>query len=340
MRPDPTPPPGIDPAGRARVEWLDAEAMAVLAVAYRLRPATVGDLAERLDPAERRRLTDTLGVLADVGLVACPTPHDPDAPLTLTSPYAGFVALSEARMRAMLADTHRAIAMMTALPTLIREWDLGEAPTGGSWPLAATVVHGAGDRLGGIWQDHFAEERPREPCWVLPEVAHGAALADAAVASGASLAGARFLIRPTQTGLGEAKHLLAVADARGGQVRLLEDLPGWLYADRAGPMAATPVNWGEAAPTSVLFMRTPPVVAALGLLFDALWQQAKPLHREPLAWTAILDLLADGLADAEIAAILGVDVRTVRRRVSDAMDHYGAGSRFTLGAAWATNRPT
>jgi hypothetical protein len=319
--------------------WLDAEAMAVLAVAYRVRPATVEDLARLLDPQVARQLTDTLRTLDEAGLVSCATPADPAAALTLTSPYAGFVAISEARMRAMAADTQSMVAAMQALPTLIREWDLGEAPDDQPWPLAATVVHGGGDRFRQVWRDHLVQENPREPAWMLPDVTHGAALADASSGLGFHAPAARFLIRPTQASTPDAHRLISCVDECGGQIRLLDDLPSLLYVNSAGPSCATPVNWGEDAPASLLFMRTPPVVDALSLLFETLWQRAKPYHDEPLAWAAILDLLADGLSDGQIATSLGVDVRTVRRRVSDAMDYYGTSSRFTLGAAWATNRP-
>ena len=47
-------------------------------------------------------------------------------------------------------------------------------------------------------------------------------------------------------------------------------------------------------------------------------------------------LAARGMSDREIARVLDCSLRTVTRRFSDAMTHYGARSRFHLGFAIAT----
>jgi DNA-binding NarL/FixJ family response regulator len=46
-------------------------------------------------------------------------------------------------------------------------------------------------------------------------------------------------------------------------------------------------------------------------------------------------MLALGMSDHAIATAQGTSVRTVQRRVSDAMAHYRVSSRFELGVAWA-----
>jgi DNA-binding NarL/FixJ family response regulator len=58
------------------------------------------------------------------------------------------------------------------------------------------------------------------------------------------------------------------------------------------------------------------------------------------SWGPVLALLARGRTDQQIAGQLGIGVRTVRRRIAEAMDEYGVRSRFELGAAWAAgSRP-
>ena len=53
---------------------------------------------------------------------------------------------------------------------------------------------------------------------------------------------------------------------------------------------------------------------------------------------AVLRLMAQGLGDASIAEALGMSVRSVRRRVAEAIAESGAGSRFALGVEWARGR--
>ena len=54
----------------------------------------------------------------------------------------------------------------------------------------------------------------------------------------------------------------------------------------------------------------------------------------------MLRLLVAGLKDEAIARYLGCSLRTVRRRVAGLMEHYGADTRFQLGASLAALRPT
>jgi ATP/maltotriose-dependent transcriptional regulator MalT len=52
-------------------------------------------------------------------------------------------------------------------------------------------------------------------------------------------------------------------------------------------------------------------------------------------WEPVLTLMAKGRSDEQIADALDMGLRTVRRRIAEAMDELGARSRFELGAAWA-----
>ena len=81
-----------------------------------------------------------------------------------------------------------------------------------------------------------------------------------------------------------------------------------------------------------LVVRQPALIAALTLLFEALWERAMAVPG--LDGTAraddrtsdrrlLLDQLAAGAKDEQIARTLGLSLRTVRRRVADLLDELG-----------------
>jgi DNA-binding CsgD family transcriptional regulator len=85
------------------------------------------------------------------------------------------------------------------------------------------------------------------------------------------------------------------------------------------------------------------LISVLHLLFEAWWAQAKdaalylagpqacPAQEVSAEERILLHLLGDGLKDQTIANVLGVSVRTVRRRVSGLLRQLHAGSRFQAG---------
>lgn len=124
----------------------------------------------------------------------------------------------------------------------------------------------------------------------------------------------------------------------GERVRLMNRPPSRMMI-LGREAAMMPVEWGS-TPTRRVVVRTPGVVAALGLLFDSLWRSAVPLPGEAVAdeveaadvQVAILRLLAVGAKDETIARQLGLSLRTVRRRVADLLADLGASTRFQAGA--------
>lgn len=77
------------------------------------------------------------------------------------------------------------------------------------------------------------------------------------------------------------------------------------------------------------------VVEPLRRLFDLQWAAAIPWEEYSKGTAGILHLLAQGWTDARIADAMGVSMRTVSRRVSDAMTAAGVQSRFELGMKYA-----
>jgi hypothetical protein len=324
---------------RTAAAFLDADTLDLLAVAYRARPHTVAELAALLEPDAAATLEQSLRVLRDAGFLRLEAGR-----LEFESVYAAFIAASEARIARLQADTAQTVAMMEALPHLIRNWDLGEAEQGASHPLAARLVHGT-EHHWATWQRHLAERTPERPSWVLPDLRAlredfpWVAADVSADPEGGSAAArrARVIVRPADLEDAANHELVAVSAALGVEVRVLDDLPGWFYVDDSH-LAGLPVTWGESWPTTMVLIETPPVIAALNHVFESLWRRAVPAVAVEPGWEPVIRLVAQGMTDEAVARFLGLDVRTVRRRVADAMEELGASSRFMLGAAWERRR--
>ncbi|TYL45187.1 helix-turn-helix transcriptional regulator [Nocardioides sp. BGMRC 2183] len=316
---------------------LDPVTMEILRTAYLLRPPDQPALLAALaDPPSD--LAARLVALEEGGFLR----RDGER-LDYESPYAVFVALGEARARALLAENVRTVALMEALPGLIRAWDLGTAEPGGEHPLAVSLVHAHADSWE-EWFRHAERERPQRPALVAPR----AEVLRVALASGhllrlhERLSGetpVRVLV-PSDPMWGhdvadcqDLDALVEEAREAGIDFRRSEQVASWMYVDPPG-LAALPVWWGSSTPENTIAIRTPPVVAAIGLLFDELWATSRAWLADDEPWADVLGLVAQGLTDDAVAHVLGITARTVRRRVAEAMADLGATSRFTLGMAW------
>jgi DNA-binding CsgD family transcriptional regulator/sugar-specific transcriptional regulator TrmB len=135
----------------------------------------------------------------------------------------------------------------------------------------------------------------------------------------------------------------ATALAAGEEVRVAEHVPIKLViADRS--VGVLPMADETNQPTAIVVHRSG-LLDALQALFDAVWDQARPLHLAPdgaLDERAgddalfpldrqVLALLLAGLTDAAIASQLGMSMRTVQRRVSRMMELAGVRTRMQLG---------
>lgn len=94
-----------------------------------------------------------------------------------------------------------------------------------------------------------------------------------------------------------------------------------------------------------VLVRAPEVIAALSELFETYWERSGSisasaaggavLEETPAPITRqeqnVLTLLARGMKDEEIAAHLGISVRTVARTVNQLYEHTGSRTRFHLG---------
>ena len=138
------------------------------------------------------------------------------------------------------------------------------------------------------------------------------------------------MLVPVEAREGEAADLMRRLTAAGAAVRV-GDTTGW-FAVGAGTAALVPAVWGRDRGVAALLVREPSIVAALEELFRLRWREATPWQGQPRAATdrAIAELCR-GRTDEEVARLLGISVRSVRRRVAAALTETGASSRVELG---------
>jgi DNA-binding NarL/FixJ family response regulator len=132
---------------------------------------------------------------------------------------------------------------------------------------------------------------------------------------------------------------LAVYDALVGapQTRTVASLPLRMIIWDAR-VALLPLEVGRDE-LGAAVVRDQIALRALVALFETYWQRAVPFgERKQSAHDALsqeekvlLHALDQGARDEEVAAHLGISVRTVRRMVADLEDRLGARSRFQLG---------
>lgn len=135
--------------------------------------------------------------------------------------------------------------------------------------------------------------------------------------------------------LHEAPDTLRRRSEVGEEIRIVADLPTRLIVI-GDTHAVLPEPLGRADEPRLL-VRQLSVVQACSLLFDAYWERALPvpgLERgvaRPDLRRFVVQQLAAGVQDEQIARALGVSLRTVRRRIADMMVELGADSRFQAG---------
>ncbi|MEZ5097833.1 MAG: helix-turn-helix domain-containing protein [Nocardioides sp.] len=119
----------------------------------------------------------------------------------------------------------------------------------------------------------------------------------------------------------------------GEQVRVAPEIPTRLAI--IGPQAVLHDHHGVGSAQRLL-VRQPSLVSALRVLFEQLWERATPVtdvrvRRRRDARRLLVDHLAAGEKDEQIARALGVSLRTVRRRIAAMMTELGVDSRFQAG---------
>lgn len=136
--------------------------------------------------------------------------------------------------------------------------------------------------------------------------------------------------------LTEARDTLELRASVGEQIRILPDLPTRMFIiGTTHAILPEPLGYLD-EPRSLTRQRG--LVEALILWFECLWEKAVPFDSgesgeqlRPDLRQFLLQQLAAGAQDEQIARRLGVSLRTVRRRVAELMADLGAESRFQAG---------
>lgn len=134
--------------------------------------------------------------------------------------------------------------------------------------------------------------------------------------------------------LHDAPDVLAARLAAGEEIRVLPEMPTrLLLVGDSHAVLPEPLGLAD-LPLAVVRQRG--VVEAMTWWFEELWGRAAVpalAESEPRLDLRqfLLEQLAAGAHDEQIARKLGISLRTVRRRVSALMDELGADSRFQAG---------
>lgn len=138
--------------------------------------------------------------------------------------------------------------------------------------------------------------------------------------------------------LEEAPQVVRSRAEVGERVRVLATLPARMAV--VGRSAAVVHERWRSGEGRLLVIRQESLVEIATMLFDHLWDRAlnvpgfegQTLTAERLgARRLLLDQMARGAKDEQIARALGLSLRTVRRRVAELMDDLGVDSRFQAG---------
>lgn len=276
-------------------------------------------------PAE---LTDELAPLIDAGIVRIDGGTvEVAAPVEVLRTALAAQSAQAERAHRSLDELTAAIGMLSAEESRRAPGEIessqpleGEVATGGDifTLVRSLVLRGSGDVL---WL------RPDQ--WKSPREDRRIALVAAAMAQGRR----SRAIYPVRA-LVDAPAELAGRVAAGEEIRVLPELVTRLLVI-GDSHAVMPEPLGLAdAPLSVVRQRG--VVEAMSLWFEELWARAAvpDLAEEgpaPDLRRFLLEQLALGVHDEQIARKLGISLRTVRRRVAALMTELGADSRFQAG---------
>jgi DNA-binding CsgD family transcriptional regulator len=171
----------------------------------------------------------------------------------------------------------------------------------------------------------------RPDAWRMPRESAVSQAVGAAIATGRR----SRAIYPVRA-LHEASDALLTRARMGEQIRVISELPTRMIV-LGTTHAVIPEPLGMADEPRLL-VRQRGVVEALTMLFELLWERAAPVpeldlgEARPDLRRFLLQQLAAGAKDEQIARTLGISLRTVRRRVADLLIELGVDTRFQAGA--------
>lgn len=304
----------------------------LLAVAYRGRPATIVDLATlshrpvaEVDAAVARlRARGQLGGRG--GDIAYANPADWAA-----ETVAAHAADLRHTARDLLGEIERIVA---ELPRMIDHWSIGQTSAD---PMPVVTRHGP-RASEDVWFELGRRDTGTLDA-VLPDISRFLTSSDDRVSRFSEAFRSKDAVRvilPTAVATDpDMQQLLVAFTAAGMEYRFLDEPPSWFWVD--GDQLAVPFEWGEGRPTSVLSVRNAALSGMISAYFATLWRRAATSGPSVEPWTALLTLMRRGMTLDTASRQIGVNPRTGRRRIAQAMSHYGVSTLFALGVAWAAD---
>lgn len=230
-----------------------------------------------------------------------------------------------------LGDFEEALAAAAGVVrTYVAEHRSGQRP--GRWPVSVDLIPAAefGDMLIALVTHSTGEMLALRPDqWLLPMGARmDTAVTEAIIAGRSSRA-----IYPSQ--IIDVNPESVHARVRAGEaVKVMPTVPTRMlvFGDEA---AILPQRWGDIGGVRLL-IREPSIVALCIAYFEQLWSRAvgasalRPTTGEE-PHQALLEMMASGAKDEQIARSLHLSLRTVRRRIAAMLAELGADTRFQAG---------
>lgn len=293
------------------------------------RPTDLDELA-RVAPDMPDR-ESTLGALRERGYV-----ESSEGALRVVPPD---VAIAENLSRALQRQqdtTTSMLELLAQLPSLSRSWEMGASPAENA--IQGEVIEGDANALR-RWFAITARMTPNRPGAAHPDFSF---IHDHIVPNRENMRrefadrgyAIRYLFPASEFADPRNREAADLLLSLGAPVRIADRIPSWFYVDK-GVMAGLPQVWGARSPGAMVMAYSPALIDAFSWLFESWWATATPYPIARRGWEPVLALMAKGRSDEQIADALGMGLRTVRRRIAEAMDDLGAPSRFELGAAWA-----
>ena len=273
-------------------------------------------------------LREHLTRLAGVGLLELQGDH-----VVAHPPQEALARLVNAEARKVRTRNEQLDAVRALLPSLSADHLASSAPTGERVTIEVLEAGDIGPLVRGL-----AATSSGDLLWMRPDpwqAAPGQEIEDWVVDQ--LRLGRRSRAIYGVAVLREAPDLLRVRAEAGEQIRILQHVPTRL-AVLGGSAALISEQFGVHDDRR-LVLRQHSMINALALLFEGLWEKAVPVpgllgRRHDGAADdrqVLLNQLAGGAKDEQIARALGLSVRTVRRRVAELLGELGAGSRFQAG---------
>ncbi|GAA2229504.1 hypothetical protein N1031_06375 [Herbiconiux moechotypicola] len=307
----------------------------LLSMAYRGRPSTVAELAT-LSHLPLDEVEAIVARLRDRGRLGG---HGAD--LTYTAPAdwaAETVAAHAAELRHSARDLLGEIERIVAeLPGMIGHWSIGETSAD---PMPVVTRHGP-RAAEDVWYELGQRDTGTLEA-VLPDITRFLSSPAERVERFSTAFRRKDAVRVVLSTPAAAdpalQQLLTAFTAAGMEYRFLDDPPSWFWVD--GDQLAVPYEWGEGRPTSVVSVRNTALATLASAYFATLWHSAAPAvpaSASAQPWTPLLTLMRKGITLETASRMIGVNPRTGRRRIAQAMTHYGVSTLFALGVAWAAD---